>query len=1129
LNSKVKFVCTAVLLAFLLVASIPWTGVSEAKHAHPHILRLELLGGQAVILLAPRGVKILEIDDSISELLRERAQNVLLQTMTYRPLALPDRLEASPTTVSGPTIHEVLKWIGAENINATGRGIVVGIVDTGADFSSKSLGEDRIAVDDSGRPMLLDADEFGLALTPLNVTLRDRFTRMLATGGREVIVYVPTVGFARVYVDYDWKAPSIDSKSGYYKFGFLVAFMLPYNSMLGGAAPGVGFLVPVVLVDSEVPGVYDTAFADLSTTWFTIGSFFYGLGALPYPPSQELADFSFSDERSLRMGSGIAALDFNNDGVYDFSLGVISGCVYDAFGIINRSGVDLTLAWERGWEPRASGIYPGLDPEGRYVDFFYDPIGHGTTVASIIAGKHASYTLPSVSGTATIKSRGIAPNARIAAAMALLSGNVIAALYWLSGHDYVNGTWVYTGAHKADVISNSWGVVYWPSLLLMDGGGFIPGGDPIAHHIEKISSKSIVVFAGGNQGPGLSSIAIGGATHNVLTVGASTIFGKPIYDALGHLIVPEGVGGSVASWSSRGPGLLGTLKPDLVAPGAFALLPTSTLNGFGDGNRAIDVFGGTSMSAPIVSASIALLLEKAREEGVDLDARAIKSLVARGTVDLKLPPEVQGLGLLNVSRLLGALEESEHEKCALDDVPTALRVVGNSIAVPSKLLEDGDLALEISVLDSHFYEEEVTLKRFEPEFVTIPLESSSPNSPVLIKVEALGELNRTSLPLVIVWAGVWADKNGDGIRQINEMLLLDHGILNGRRTSLIVGPVAFEKLRERSLQDRSGSNVNITVMLFSLGMQEEIKALVTAGLIASLDVPLVKEEYSTALGLAVSNTSIIPYGYTTAYLKTESCRFPVVLERPLLLDGSPVRVAISERSMRGSHTAELLSLGDSYTIPIRLIPEMHAGGVLGYIVRIREGFVDLYVASSIAASSGSGAGLSRIVLAHAGHPPGYVSSLRGFYPNPKYGETKLFIPYGLLASSELRLVIYVVDASRSIELEFEPVLVSVRALPSKVIVNIHSSIPLGRISIPEEMTAYEHAGGPLSIAVHGVAGAPVLVLDGFWYKRLDTYISQNEVHTTTSIGSERTVRVRAPSLAVACEPASKLKRQPVFD
>lgn len=1093
------FIFIMILVALILLSPIGWAypGFSSSASYNapltPSILgtlemRTPVYAGQ-VILVGPPGVKLVEIteDPTLSY-----AQGLPFQKtlMVVRPPLTGLQLS---TGAAGPQMSDVIDAVNAVNVDVTGEGVIVGIVDTGVDFLSKSLGVDKIAFDEEGRPMLLDADQFGMVITPLNVTYRNPYTKMLATKGEYVEIFIPTYGKARIYVDFDWAAPSVESKSEFYKFGFMVAFMFPGNYLLRGSLPAIGYLVPAVMVDTQEPGVYDTVYLDLSTTWFTIGGIFYAFGAILEPPSIELLDFSFRDENPLKMGEGVAGLDFDGDGVYDYSLGVISGYVYDAYGLINDSVPEGGYSWETAWEPMASGIYPGLDPQGRYFSLFYDPLGHGTSVASIIAGKPAKYFIPSQEGLKVIESRGIAPDVRIAASMSLFTGNVLASLYWLSGHDYENGTWKYTGRHQADVISNSWGILYWPATLLAPGPGFPPGSDPLSLHLTNISKRVILVFAAGNEGPGQASIAMGGASRDVITVGATTVFGDPIYDAFGHLLIPEGLRSNVISWSSRGPNVIGQPKPDIVAPGAYALVPTAVINGLGDGTQAIDIFGGTSMAAPVVSGSIALILSKALSQGEEIESTSdMLEILRSSTKSLGYPYDIQGSGLIDVKEALARIVENNYETINPGESVT-VESDGISVSVEFPIRTTSPPILEIEGKPIMVMNTSVTLRQYQQEFISIDTTPFLDDSGYLkIVLSTTRNITSQELPLVVAWLGGWNSSKTPVESEAEKIVLLDHGILSGRTITLFATTDNIRELREKGLLY---DNTSIRILLTSLKEVEEgvrVEAYFTP-------LHIVEGSWDSEGPVPKALFTLpnpIDYGITLATLDVNGKRYPITIVKPLEFDASPLRVTLKTDS--ATHSAYLTSLGDVKVLPIRIAKDEASslnGVVVAYYVSVDRGRADLYL---VGKANPEYSGLAPFSSYYATHVPGFTVAREAFYPYPKPSPGYMIIPADIARDSEM-LVVYIMDAPQGeIILEITPIIVKKLQASGKTFITIESRKPLGALLVkPSNVMAF-HEGGLKTIEISEPVASETIILVGTYLKTMASIIEDINRRTITT-------------------------------
>jgi len=274
-----------------------------------------------------------------------------------------------------------------------------------------------------------------------------------------------------------------------------------------------------------------------------------------------------------------------------------------------------------------------------------DYFGHGTAVAGVINGNG----LASSDSDAFRTFRGLAPGARLFSLRALQADGTGRASDVILAID-----WVIRNAHRQNirVLNLSLGHPVYESYST----------DPLCQAAAAAVRAGIVVVVsagnGGRLGSGFGTITSPGNHPDVITVGAM--------DDNDTAAREDDI---LAPYSAKGPTLVDhVVKPDLVAPGTF-IVSLRAVNSWIDRNhpesilpltdyknaRGLDwmvgeytVLSGTSLAAPLVSATAALMLQ--REPG--LSPTTVKArLMASAAKDERMAFET-GAGYLDVAAAL---------------------------------------------------------------------------------------------------------------------------------------------------------------------------------------------------------------------------------------------------------------------------------------------------------------------------------------------------------------------------------------------------------------------------------------------------------------------------------------------
>ncbi len=273
-----------------------------------------------------------------------------------------------------------------------------------------------------------------------------------------------------------------------------------------------------------------------------------------------------------------------------------------------------------------TGIARHPDFEGRILSFkdfvndkkgIYDDCGHGTHVAGCMSGSGKA------SGGLL---KGIAPDTNLVVGKVLdkngdgLIGNMLAGLNWiLENKDF----------YQIKILNISIGTGNQMRIGKIN---------PLLSLVTEVCRQGIIVVcAAGNNGPGEMSISPIASLRDVITVGCHEG---------GYLGEREDL---CEHYSGRGPSIYDIRKPDIVAPGTQIVSCNSFFVKRGKHlKNAYIAKSGTSMSTPIVSGALALLLQK----NPHITPDGAKRKLQQTALDLREPWYKQGCGMIQINSLL---------------------------------------------------------------------------------------------------------------------------------------------------------------------------------------------------------------------------------------------------------------------------------------------------------------------------------------------------------------------------------------------------------------------------------------------------------------------------------------------
>lgn len=415
----------------------------------------------------------------------------------------------------------------------------------------------------------------------------------------------------------------------------------------------------VLVVDSNVAGVYDTVYVDLDSDY-------------DFRDEKPLtkADTSSAAQLALTKNDMISYRDMNGDGLADISGGMLY-FIGDGQSVI--PGTD----YEWGADCTGGGFMcPG---NGDLVAFsgstFDRAYSHGTQCASNVVGQgvvqNASMgldnsflpsfrDLPPGPGKPAAAVYGMAPKAGIVNVSDIYwnhEGSTIDAyLFAAVGYDAVDQTGfnLVTGDpfdEDTDTIianSNSYGASD------EDNDGWDYRGQIVSFLQKWYAPYGQYLFSTGNGAPGFGTAAPPSPATGI-GVGASTEYGSTGWDTITD--TNQIMNNDVVAFSNSGPGAREGTGVEVLAGGAFAAgdeeLNYYSISTWGayDGNMSWVSWGGTSRSAPVALGVLALIYQAYKDaHGTWPTHEQAKALLMSTATDLDSNVFRQGAGSVNADR-----------------------------------------------------------------------------------------------------------------------------------------------------------------------------------------------------------------------------------------------------------------------------------------------------------------------------------------------------------------------------------------------------------------------------------------------------------------------------------------------
>ncbi|MEU2614248.1 S8 family serine peptidase [Micromonospora sp. NPDC007271] len=369
--------------------------------------------------------------------------------------------------------------------------------------------------------------------------------------------------------------------------------------------------------------------------------------------------------------------------------------VWSQYGVkgagITVANIDTGVQFDH---PALVNTYRGNNGDGTFNHNYnwYNAAGN-CAAAPCDNNGHGTHTMGTMAGSDGANQIGVAPEVKWIAANGCCPSDaaLINSGQWMLQPRDLNGQNP-DASKRPNIINNSWGTT-------------LPSNDPFMEDVTDAWTASGIfgAWSNGNNGPGCQTSGSPGSRINNYSAGA--------YD----------INNNIASFSSRGAGQSGTIKPNISAPGVNV---RSSVPG-----NSYASFNGTSMAAPHLAGAVALLWSAAPALVGDVTAtRALLNTTAIDKADSQCGGtaannNVYGEGRLDTLALLDAapIGDTGTLTGTVTDAGTGTPIAGAAVALTgpaSRQLTTGSDGKYSSLLPAGDYQVAVSAFGYETKTVS---------------------------------------------------------------------------------------------------------------------------------------------------------------------------------------------------------------------------------------------------------------------------------------------------------------------------------------------------------------------------------------------------------------------------